>query len=367
MKRSAIFNTVAALVFVSLGVLFISCDQEPLFWDVAHAYSPISPRINGAPSKIVEITSGTLYVSNGRVWEYSGTPPVWHVLNTAPPDIRDLAAVGSTLYALSGSGILSKTTNGVDWDTVDLTGVNGKIESIFGAGSDLFAGSLTGKPGASESNTVYSIYRYTGSWVTPAIASNTGKLTGAAVVSGVTYLGTLGTGMLASDSSYQKVSFLNDDFIMGLTFDSSNLYIITSTRVCHISGGSLASSISGTFTEAIAVWSHGTDKLLLIGVRSGSGSNGWGYREINITTGAFSSGIKVPGANPAPFSVRPDNQYTSGIGKHVVNYLWVLDITKNDSEDDETNPRPIVFASTVKNGLWSYKKRGDDPQWNGER
>ncbi|MDR2144169.1 MAG: hypothetical protein LBP29_07350 [Treponema sp.] len=119
----------------------------------------------------------------------------------------------------------------------------------------------------------------------------------------------------------------------------------------------------------MARWGHGVDTKILLGLLDGSGTFAYGYRELDLNGGNVSAtGVFVPG-NTAPAagterttSIDPGSRETSAIGKHPVNSLYVIPLS--NSGDRES--RPIIVASTQKEGLWSYRVRRDVPQWNGE-
>lgn len=353
MKQGALGKTVFFLVLVSLCVFCMSCDQEPLFYDIATGYPPIEPLIGGAPSKIVEYPSGseTLYITNGIISKYdSGS---WTRMSNQPPvRTRDIAAVNGspeTLYALGVDGRIYSSTGGA-W--VGPIAVYEKIESIFGAGSALYACRLTGTPGT---NNGYTIYINGGSPI-----SNTGKLMGAVVVSSTTYLGTLGAGLFtaAAPSTLIQETVIGKE-IIGLATDNSDLFIATPSKVHCLSGDVTLDSYA--YSGGITVWDDGSNQLLLAGIRRSNSAFRYGYREIMFSS---SQRPQEPGNTVNTVtSVQKDSTY-SAIGKHVVNHLYVVN---NSSANN--GGYPIIFASTAKDGLWSYKIRSNDkpPEWNGER
>ena len=373
MKLNMNFGKIAiVLICIFLCVLVISCDQEPLFWDVANEYPPIEPLIKGHPTKIVAVGT-TLYVSNGNsVWVYDVTTdplsPAWKRLD--PPAVGrtiDIAAAGSALYALDNNGNLRKF-DGTNWSPpLNINAVsplvnNGKLECIFGGGVFLFAGTRTG------SYESYNIKGYdilvinTGTDKIVGNRQETGKLMGVAAITGTYYLGTLGGGVFNStggNPAGPEPTLATN--VVGITSDGTNLYIASSRRIQICSGAAFFAEISGYFSGSIAVWNHGSDKLLLVGIQYSSSTNGYGYREMNIGLGSYS--LVYPG-NGAVTSVNPSSQYISAIGKHVINFFYVMPDTFTPEADNDG--RPIIFASTIKDGLWSYRMRNGNAQWNGE-
>ena len=369
------------IFFLSLILVLGSCDQEPLFWDIAHEYPPIEPAIKGAPGPVVELTTPNhiLYVSNGDVWRYDfGIPdsygkPRWERMSLQPGgNVKTLAAAsdGSAdrLFSLDRNGNI-KQLDGSVWTTLSVPWGAGRAEHIFGAGDWLFAGVLTGTSGEPNG---YAIYSIKVSSPAPApvtlIKSSTGLLRGAAFAGGNYYLGTQGDGVYktstpggALTSGDKEAGY--ESLIQGLLSDGTDVYAAGSSAI-YKNGASVGSGY--TFSGAMAIWNEpapGSGKLLLLGLRRSSGSFGYGYRELNLSSFVF----QTPGA-ASPSSVKIGDQYISAIGEHAVNYLFVADLSTlappfyADGED-----RPVVFASTAGNGLWSYRRRsGGEPQWNGE-
>ena len=359
---------VPVLMCLLLFTLVISCDQEPLFWDVAREYPPIEPDIDGHPSKIVRLGT-SLYVSNrDYVWVYDTTAgnPIWVKMPLQPSGKTiDLAVASSALYALDQNGTILKG-DGTTWsgpiNTHSSFANSGRILCIYTGGSYLFAGALTGDP--SKVND-YVIHVINSSDQIINTALQTGLLMGVADYSGSSYLGTLGKGMYSSSGGSTPSPFSGfESYIVGLA-SGSRLYAVTRRIVQFYDGSSVTSHSSTggyTYTGGISVWTHSTGDLLLVSLQRSSGSYGYGYREILIDpSGNLIGGLKVPG-DSAPSSVEIGSQHISAIGKHAVNYLHV--VASSDSEDD--NNRPIIFASTAKNGLWSYRTRKGEAQWNGE-
>jgi hypothetical protein len=121
----------------------------------------------------------------------------------------------------------------------------------------------------------------------------------------------------------------------------------------------------------MAAWNNPTatpadtePKLLLAGARGSTSSNSYdnGYREIELTDGALAAPLSVnePGlpSDRSPTSDPDNTQYVSSLGTHPINFLYQVPYAI-----DKNMP---VFASTQLNGLWSYKDRGDGPEWNAE-
>ncbi|MDR0447609.1 MAG: hypothetical protein LBH07_02965, partial [Treponema sp.] len=279
--------------FISMGIFF-SCDQEPLFWDIAHEYPPIEPIIGGRVTRIV--SAGTilggdyrLYVTNGSIWEYNTAGPVWRQMAPSPGgSIIDLAVTNDILFALtSGGKILKYSTN---WTEFNLSGV----VHIFGAEIYLFASVLTGTPGRPDA---YKIVCLDTSGTEIKTLDYTGLLMGAVYDGTNYYLGTLGGGVHKFDGSTVTVTNFNN-YIVGLTFDTSTgrIYAVTPTGIQHSTNGTDITTISGyNLSGAAAIWNDGTNNLLLTGILRSGSLYGYGYREILINSGGHGSSYNLPG------------------------------------------------------------------------
>jgi len=365
-------------LFLILSSLFIACDQEPLFWDIAHEYPPIEPLIKGSPSKIIDVTYSNpartvLYVSNGDIWEWdtsTSSNPNWREMGPQPGGkIKTVASAAGCLFSLDWDGKIKKF-DGSTWSSV--SGTYGKPEQLFGAENYLFAGSLTGAPGTSTGYSIFGMAATNDSGMT-LIKSDTGLLMGAAENGGKYYLGTRGGGIVSTSSSLDDtVPEMESSSIVGLIKHGTTVVAVTTRReILYSSGGaftSLGLSTTYYYSGAMASWENDNgDRLLLLGLLRSSGSFGFGYRELMWKSGEnidTDGRLYTPGED-ALSSVQQGSQYTSAIGNHAVLALYAIPpdspAIKADGED-----RPIVFASTLKEGLWSYRTRKDVPQWNGE-
>jgi hypothetical protein len=356
-----------------LCIFFTACDQEPLFWDIAHEYPPIRPIIEGAPSRIVSLTktNPVLYVNNRHnIWEFdtNTNDAVWHLFPRPPVDkIKTLATTVGYLFALDWDGNIRKW-NGMAWSE-PLAGIFGKPEQIFGAGNYLFAGALTGTAGTSNGYCIMAMEETNS--VISKIKENTGLLFGADYNGSNYFLATRGDGIYITGTPLSSLSTpAVGTFglsIAGLIAHNSHIVAVTTGRQIIYYDGSNFVHLTSTgfdFSGAMASWKNKNgDYLLLLGLQNSSGSFGYGYRELVWDSPGDTPLIKVPG-EPGVSSVEPGFQYTSAIGKYALTALFVLPVDILDSNDNEN--RPIVYASTVKDGLWSYRTRGGIAQWNGE-
>jgi len=377
-------KTAILCISLFLCIVCMGCDQEPLFWDIAHEYPPISPDIGGAPTKIVE--KGTsLYIGNtSGVWEYdtSNPDPNWNLMSVPPFRVRDIAVANSALFALDTYGKIW-TWSSSNWTDITYTAGTEKTQKLFGIGNNLFVSEQTGDLNGKDAyKTAYTVKCLNTSGSVQGTLQNTGLIMG--VASGP-ILGTFGDGLLKWTGSAFSPDGFAGQTIVGLTEYSSDIYIVMPSAIYKYAGSSLIVS-GGNFSGAIAGWSDGTSthNLLLVGLRSSSGSFGFGYRELEITG---STGIRIPGEgieiNPSNrnellSSVKISSQYVSAIGKNAIYYLHVMPSSFKKADDGDivnkypgyspyTAPaRPVIFAVTAKSGLWSYRTRIGRAQWNGE-
>ncbi|MDR0586482.1 MAG: hypothetical protein LBG26_04520 [Treponema sp.] len=368
MKTKRLF--VPAVLF--LVSFFAACTQEPLFWYIYLEYPPIDPIIKGAPTEIVEY-NGALYVANREsVWKYnySGGPNLnqWVQTGSKPSGpILAVAAVNSAgtavgLYVLVEGGAIYKSTDGGDNWTQGVS--KHGAQKIFGAYEKLFIG---------DGSAVYD-YESPSTSITGGVG---GLLRGAAWDGTNYYICTAGdtqnTGIFTvSGTTAIKVynASVKGIIAVGSTVIAVNSgqHVVYQDSATPNFSGSISTGVK--FTGGMALWEHGGDKKILLGLQDGSGTFPYGYRELDLdgSGNVNSSGVFVPG-NTAPTtgptrttSIDPGSRETSAIGKHPVNSLYV--IPNSNSGDDAS--RPIIVASTQKNGVWSYRVRRGTAQWNGE-
>ena len=348
---------------VVAGLLISACTMDPLFWDISNEYPPIEPLIEGAPSPIVD--DGTkLYVSNGMVWEYdhsSSGDKIWKKMPSQPPaSIKMVAVASAALYALSWNGNLYQW-NGTNWAGVP--GDPGGWERLYGAVDKLFVGTGYGV-----------INSFSGSFVVvtgTGVDKPDGLLTGAAKVSAVYYISTMpkwgpeNAGIFDASTPAACVR-KQSGTVKGIIASGTSAIAVTTNLVLYGANFANTRSSGVDFTGGMALWTDGTDKILLLGLQRGSGSYSYGYREVPLDSSGdiTSPGIYEPGDNSGgrATSIDPNTRETAAIGKHPVTALAV--IPGSNSGDDAG--RPITIASTQKNGLWSYRVRNGSPQWNGE-
>ncbi|MDR3171287.1 MAG: hypothetical protein LBU17_06605, partial [Treponema sp.] len=101
--------------------------------------------------------------------------------------------------------------------------------------------------------------------------------------------------------------------------------------------------------------------LLLLGIHGSTSSTTHGYREIVLNTDRTlpsNLGLNTPGRDSDHSSVSNYDTYNSTLGKHpVISMLQA---------PDKIDTHMTLFAATTKNGLWSYRSRNGEWQWNAE-
>ncbi|MDR2553457.1 MAG: hypothetical protein LBD31_09895 [Treponema sp.] len=371
-------------LFLLVSLFFCGCDQEPLFWNISQEVVPIKPVIEGAPSRIVKVgdilNQPVLYVTNGTVWEYNlnspeGGKPVWKKMRIQPGgNTKTLAAADSYLFALNMEGTVRRW-NGSVWEEID--GGGSRPQQIFGAGTALFAGA----PRDGGGYRILNMDTSTGNALTH-MGDTEGLLMGAAWDGSYCYLGTTKDGIykitLPATSLPGPVDPGSEGIIAGLLAynDETGQTRVGAIRADSNGGCDFLSyelgareytqSLGSHFSGAMAYWKHSDGSIrLLLGRHNG------GYEEYD--PGARM--LVTPGET-ASFTVERDSRYTSTIGKYPVISLYCApqpdpSISNLPAYNNGYNPdgRPIIFASTGMNGLWSYRYRktgGSFSYWNGE-
>ncbi|GHV26965.1 hypothetical protein AGMMS4952_07900 [Spirochaetia bacterium] len=409
-----------ALILLLAGIA--GCQQNSIFHDIANEVPPVEPLISGSPSKIVKSDSyNKLYVTNGKIYEFDlGGNGRWYKSDNRNINgqIRDVAAAGNSLYALSivGTGldfrVWKKTKTGDadgTWEPLEIksddTHSYTTVNTIFGAGKTLFAGAS--KSNGSGGNDYAILYEAGGKLVflieTAGILSGAGK-----IVDDAYYLGTMGSGIFRWDGTFAIPATVDPDCpplpdgslptiptnIAGfLQPDPTNIagflqpdpsYIIAASRNGVILTGTAEGfrvaekSLGYTLTGALALskaYDYGSNNkanppdpdgdvtLLLFGIQGGSSSYNHGYRETVIDTDTWllsdSSSSREPG-NTKPTGIATNGNYTSTLKRFPVTAIFALE------HISASNTNPIMFAATPGDGFYSYRNRSGTWQWNHE-
>ncbi|GHU46692.1 hypothetical protein FACS1894200_00770 [Spirochaetia bacterium] len=343
--------TLAGLCFFTLFLL-TGCDQDPIFYHISNEVPPKDPRIKGTPTDIVKYGSSIYVASMGgsTVHQYENG---WNTISAPGGKVRGLAATSNpaALYALTfaklePSNSTVKKYNG-SWSTiVNNTGYT-YLQKICAAEDKLF---VWASQGYSESGAI--LYEDGGDLkvVLEGVKTLNGAVKG--TNDGLYYLGTA-SGLYSTDLS--TTTQINSTPIMGVTKVTGNDTIVAAARGSILykvgsTAGFSTSSSGDRLSGGMAVYDNGPRKFLLFGLETTSSTN-QGYREMALSSsGDFPVGslsLRHPG-DTSPSTVNSLGQYDASIGIHAVRHIFHVG-------------GDIIFASTAKDGLWSY--RGE---WNGE-
>ena len=258
-----------------------------------------------------------------------------------------------------------------DWENVNTSALSGyRLFSICADGGLLFAGAWNGQDSGSPAN--YALF-YDDGGILKYLASGTGNLSGVAF----------------DDSGSTNKYFLSTGWRVYLYNASSNIFSTLSGSgiypgIIQLNGQTVAVDRGGYLytvsdsglssldtragyraTGALAVWSNPanpSNKLLLVGIQGSSGSSNYGYRELTLDGNGelpSSTTARLPGSC-APSSITDGNsgRYETTLGHRAVNYLH--------QATSSVDGGMTLFASTVKDGLFSYRDRNGVLQWNAE-
>jgi hypothetical protein len=363
-------KTALALTLLS-GLLFFSCKQEPIFFDLSKEPEPKDPLIEGSPTNIVVSMAGgadfSVYaasIESSTIHRYREGG--WYSFSV-PGAIGQLAATDSHLYAIfRNSNTLYQVSGGAG-----PIGLNAIPQSVYGAGNRVFVGMGPGRG-------PYSVVCYDESGSPPPdLSSVSGLLTGAAKA-GADYFIATTSGIYKIDSSNAVTDLVTGQHFMGIICVDSHIMAITSNgKLYYFSHTSLPAlntalflSLSGgPYTGAMSSWyEYGSGgwasdpSLLLLGVIGSSSARG--YREVilDTTNGEPSGDAVIPGiSSPSSVEKSVENKarYEAAIGKHAV--FSILQVPSS-VESPPPGGKPVIFASTTKDGLWSLR----DDKWNAE-
>ena len=386
-----LFRTGFLVLFA--GLIILSCAQDSLFYNISIEPEPKDPRIPGTPTNMAVVNS-RVYVGTrmSKKINYYYYDPVasrtkWGSMSSPGGSLIDLASDGTYLFALVFPGgsprrsvIKRYNFTSADWDE-EISSGDYSIHSLYSAGGEIFAG------GQNKSNYLkYAILHCDSDLSSFDATTETGNalLTGAAEAGGDIYLATSGSGIFKFDGSdiTPLVDAASGKNITGIIETGGVIVAVSDGTVysdLETPGTFTAYSSGGNFSGAMCVWKEydgatWVPKLLLLGINGEGTSTNLGYRELELEdTGGkprAAALIKSPG-NSSPTTVIKNSKYSASIGKHPVEaILQIPDELDNgplkydDSIADDPDWQPPIFASTVKNGLWSYVYKDD--QWNAE-
>jgi hypothetical protein len=338
------------ILFSSL--FLAACNQDPIFTMISSEVAPKDPLINGSPSKLVKIGTD-IYVANGKLWRYSGGG--WSEAG-GPSNVYDIAATKDTLYLLRVSGddytVYKRDSDGQTLQIPNTSGYS-TIQGIYSDGVTIYAGGSNGSEGYAllELKDGKLVSKYSIGSPLTGVADDyytTGR-SGIYKISDNT--------LVASSDGYSIAGIIKIDEVNGPGTVSKIIAVSSGGTIFDITGNSATThTASYNFTGALAEYTPKAPdkrKLLLLGIKGSV--NNLGYYETWIG-GDASFSLRIPGGTSADstISLSDRDKYSATLAKCAVNSL----IQSNGYSGDW----PIIFASTQKNGLWSYR----DGEWNAE-
>ena len=363
-------KTLLLLLFLSALLFTLGACNDAIFYKISVEQERVEPRIKGSPTNFT-VFGGYMYVASGKTL-YKYKDGIWEENESINGlNIVQLAADGTSLYALcfedTTSGItrkIFKKTATEPWleNTLNISDEHNIIQSIYSAGNELYIGAQ--RLNAND----FAIYKIDGNNASLVVEGrNDGLLNGAATDGNNTFLCTR-NGIFYSDGSVIEGSNINFIGIIALPNKeivaitrNGNLYKVETTGLTHITGFSDNRWASGS----IGLWQNVenlSQHILLVGRqdREYSTTTGYtyGYMELELdSSGGIVSdkSFREPGrTSEVLFSSVDENEpYVSSLGRQPVNHIFQA-------------PDMILFASTQKDGVWSYRARQGKRQWNAE-
>jgi hypothetical protein len=392
MKNRKLFAAITAAVMLAVPLLcftVMSCRQDAIFYAISIDVEPVEPLIGGSPTNIITV-GDNIYAATRwgkKIYQFNGHG--WSQIAGPGGNVYELASDGTDLFALvfpGGDPLKSaevRKYNAGAWTHIP-NDSRYLIHTIYGAGGKIFAGGQE----RGDYRKFGILCYYCGSF--NVIKSGTSLLRGAAAGAAPNdiYLATSGSGIFKYDSGANSI---DEGFVSGIESQNQNVLGIIASGgyiTAVSSNGNILisdSPVTGftaypqgvVFTGAMCVWKDYAvedpvpswkPKLLLLGIQDEGSYTTHGYREVLIgDDGKPSSVVKIPGSTagtPIPSSVSNEDKYEVSIGKHpVMSILQVPpDFIPEYASYDPTAWEPPIFASTQKDGLWSYR----DGQWNAE-
>jgi hypothetical protein len=418
------------LLLLAITVFAASCNQDPIFHTIFREVKPLEARIKGTPTAMAVFSraSGTaLYVASGKeIYWYvntNNTDPkkCWdgdrgRVPKQPGGTITSLAATDEYLYALCMAdpntramslNRIGKSDN--SWSPVGFgsdAASHPVLQSIYSAGNLLFIASASDSD-KDKAPSYAVLYVSDTDTQIKSLGKDLYYLNGAAFdgddhyylsandminsvggIYGIPKTSFAGTPSLTtltnSDSSstnespvFRGIISLEDSGAARpgtvLAMDRSGaLYSVGSGKFTYLN--KMTSIDSMKFTGALALWSDknasewttpgATPKpaWLLAGIASMDTSitTGYsnGYREFDLLRGNYSdSSFYQPGDAPGS-TVHDHERYLATLDKYCINSIFQAPKT--------LDPEMTLFASTQLNGLWSYRLRDGEWQWNAE-
>jgi hypothetical protein len=385
------FNKNILFILLAIAAL-VSCRQDPIFYTISRENKILDPIIMGSPTNLVYsqkheciyVASGsTLHRYKDGVWDDPEAP------SKPGGKIVQLASSGDYLYALCFE---DKDTDAVSsikqFDGENWKEIGGDISNFYSAQHVYSAGDEVFISGVNSSiySIAYSILYLDENYETKILPGVTGEITGAVYYGGFYYIVTKNNGIfktadpasgeassIAGSEGYKFTGIINLGANVAAITRDGNLYYVYPDSISV----SIANFGSRFATGTLAVWQNPYnpgERLLLAGRQdeleySTNSGYVYGYLELELEAGSVKAGAVFvePGltaANVTSVFDRDNDGYKTSIGTYPVN-----SILQSPSEIDSAM---TLFASTQKNGVWSYRDRREtgasepDWQWNAE-
>ena len=410
-------------IFLLLPLLiFISC-FDPIFYNISNEDEILDPKISGNPGNFVMfngnmyVASGmTLYRYNGHYKEGNGTVHSdkgdW---DDSTPDgklkppggrIFMLAATNSNIFALcedlvdrNGEKVpeifLRKSSNPESDNfsdvPVNIGSIRYRILSVYSINNRLFLGAWSANDtggilikDASGNDVSGSLNILTagdsGNDLARLAGTDNKLLNGAEYNNADYYLSAID---LRNDAGCIYVSDLTPantkpksgsegiPFTGIINLKDSNNTIVAINRKGVLYYVSSLTDTKRNFSDhlatgALAIYEKNGKRLLLAGrqnniVTSVTSGYMYGYLELEIGNGISGSEFREPGKNsnssmPLDNSPGENGKYNSSIGKMSINHIFQYPGTEDNDK--------ILFVSTQKNGIWSYRyRKSSDSTW----
>jgi len=367
MKKQFLYK----IFFAAVILAFAACN-DPIYYNISLEEKMLEPLIKGSPTNFVEFKNNMYVASGDTLYKYNGTNSstgrgMWTEITPGGGKIIALAATTNNLYALCLGSVLRTSTTGNNntWSDVSVHG-NPRINTIYAADTQLFIGA-----GGPNRNSYYIVHGNSNNII---VGLGNNLLNGAAFHSGNYYLSAKDQYYLNGGAIYTTT---NPSSGTAATVDTGSFVGIINTNlgsnpvkainrsgtVYNVTSGSVSptdtSMDNRLATGGLAVWENGSNQLLLAGRQDRlrtTVSSGYshGYMEVGITGGNITGNFTEPGiSSPSTIIDLNNGRYRSTIGIFPVNHLF-------QASDG------ILFASTQRKGVFSYRNRKDGWGWNAE-
>jgi len=367
------------IFLIHASFLFFTC-RDPIFYNISQEEELLDPKIQGSPTNFV-VFKGNMYVASGQyLYKYNGTAigytdrGSWEETSPVDGRIFGLAATNNSLYVLfekSGKGIL-RVFDGKNWDDLEGSGTH-NIRSIHSINEVLFMGA------GAQIDSLYILY-YDGTNFDYLMKDSEGvpisiryKLLNGAAYNGTYYLSTKDLFDTAGGGIYSFTNDLTYTGLLGNNIPFVGIINIDDSSICAIDQNGrlygvpaindIANMGNYLATGALSIWQNERGRLLLAGrkdIMSSSVTSGYTYGYLELDIPFNGTGFTEPGIKDiSTVNFGENGKYRSTIGKYPVNHIIQSPIGSDG--------RSVLFASTQKNGVWSYRQRGNDWHWNAEQ